>query len=119
MDRKSYESLKNVYTNSLGKLYERDLKLLFDSAKSKISGSLHNNNNNKENNDSVMYFFQSFKSSNITNNIDWIRSVLMDTRDKFAGPQKLRINSGTGAHSIGASMFARTTILREFFSSNI
>lgn len=37
MDRKSYESLKTVYTNSLGKLYERDLKTLFDTAKSKIT----------------------------------------------------------------------------------
>lgn len=37
MDRKSYESLKTVYTNSLGKLYERDLKNLFDLAKSRIA----------------------------------------------------------------------------------
>jgi hypothetical protein len=37
MDRKSYESLKNVYTNSLGKLYERDLKNLFELAKTKIA----------------------------------------------------------------------------------
>lgn len=38
MDRKSYESLKAVYTSSLGKLYERDLKNLFDAAKNKICG---------------------------------------------------------------------------------
>ncbi|XP_044259494.1 exocyst complex component 1 isoform X2 [Tribolium madens] len=37
MDRKSYESLKSVYTNSLGKLYERDLKNLFELAKAKIA----------------------------------------------------------------------------------
>ncbi|EEZ98592.2 Exocyst complex component 1-like Protein [Tribolium castaneum] len=37
MDRKSYESLKTVYTNSLGKLYERDLKNLFELAKAKVA----------------------------------------------------------------------------------
>ncbi|XP_063909269.1 exocyst complex component 1 isoform X2 [Zophobas morio] len=37
MDRKSYDSLKSVYTNSLGKLYERDLKNLFELAKTRIA----------------------------------------------------------------------------------
>ncbi|CAH0552972.1 unnamed protein product [Brassicogethes aeneus] len=36
MDKKSYEQMKKVYTESLGKLYNRDLKNLFDSAREKI-----------------------------------------------------------------------------------
>lgn len=36
MDKKAYEQMKKVYTESLGKLYNRDLKNLFDTAKEKI-----------------------------------------------------------------------------------
>lgn len=39
MDRKAYDSLRKVYTDSLGKLYERDLRNLFDTAKEKIAGN--------------------------------------------------------------------------------
>ncbi|XP_023018204.1 exocyst complex component Sec3 [Leptinotarsa decemlineata] len=37
MDKKMYESLKEVYTNSLGKLYDRDLRGLFNAAREKIA----------------------------------------------------------------------------------
>lgn len=37
MDRKNFESLKNVYTTSLGKLYDRDLRGLFNAAREKIA----------------------------------------------------------------------------------
>lgn len=33
-----YESLKEVYTTSLGKLYDRDLRGLFNTAREKIAG---------------------------------------------------------------------------------
>lgn len=36
MDKKIYDSLKEVYTTSLGKLYDRDLRALFNSARDKI-----------------------------------------------------------------------------------
>lgn len=36
MDKKMYDSLKDVYTTSLGKLYDRDLRGLFNSARDKI-----------------------------------------------------------------------------------
>ncbi|KAJ8968991.1 hypothetical protein NQ317_014494 [Molorchus minor] len=36
MDKKIYESLKDVYTTSLGKLYDRDLRGLFNTAREKI-----------------------------------------------------------------------------------
>lgn len=36
MDRKNFESLKNAYTTSLGKLYDRDLRGLFNAAREKI-----------------------------------------------------------------------------------
>lgn len=39
MDRKAYDSLRKVYTDSLGKLYERDLKNLFEAAKEKVAGN--------------------------------------------------------------------------------
>lgn len=39
MDRKAYESLKKVYTDSLGKLYDRDIKNLFENAKDRITGN--------------------------------------------------------------------------------
>ncbi|KAJ8962253.1 hypothetical protein NQ318_018227 [Aromia moschata] len=38
MDKKMYESLKDVYTSSLGKLYDRDLRSLFNTAREKIAG---------------------------------------------------------------------------------
>lgn len=38
MDSKAYEFLKKVYTDSLGKVYERDLRHLFEVAKEKIGG---------------------------------------------------------------------------------
>ncbi|KAG5890878.1 hypothetical protein JTB14_002821 [Gonioctena quinquepunctata] len=37
MDKKMYESLKDVYTSSLGKLYDRDLRGLFNAAREKIA----------------------------------------------------------------------------------
>lgn len=40
MDQKSYRQLKNVYTDSFGKLYELNLKSLFESARDKIGGML-------------------------------------------------------------------------------
>lgn len=36
MDKKMYDSLKEVYTSSLGKLYDRDLRGLFNAAREKI-----------------------------------------------------------------------------------
>nr|CAH7715495.1 unnamed protein product [Callosobruchus chinensis] len=39
MDRKMYESLKEVYTTSLGKLYDRDLRGLFNAARDKIAAN--------------------------------------------------------------------------------
>ncbi|KAF7270489.1 hypothetical protein GWI33_016555 [Rhynchophorus ferrugineus] len=36
MDKKMYDSLKEVYTTSLGKLYDRDLRGLFNAARDKI-----------------------------------------------------------------------------------
>jgi hypothetical protein len=38
MDRKAYTALTKVYTNSLSKLYERDIKQFFEEAKQQISG---------------------------------------------------------------------------------
>ncbi|XP_060528405.1 exocyst complex component 1 isoform X1 [Cylas formicarius] len=38
MDKKIYDSLKEVYMTSLGKLYDRDLRGLFNSAREKIGG---------------------------------------------------------------------------------
>ncbi|KAL1488467.1 hypothetical protein ABEB36_014938 [Hypothenemus hampei] len=38
MDKKTYDLLKEVYTSSLGKLYDRDLRGLFNSAREKIGG---------------------------------------------------------------------------------
>lgn len=40
MDKKMYESLKDVYTTSLGKLYDRDLRGLFNTAREKIAGDI-------------------------------------------------------------------------------
>ncbi|XP_057667737.1 exocyst complex component 1 [Diorhabda carinulata] len=37
MDKKMYDSLKDVYTTSMGKLYDRDLKNLFSIAREKIA----------------------------------------------------------------------------------
>lgn len=37
MDRKAYDSLRKVYTDSFGKLYERDLRNMFDAAKEKVA----------------------------------------------------------------------------------
>ncbi|CAH1965658.1 unnamed protein product [Acanthoscelides obtectus] len=39
MDKKMYESLKEVYTSSLGKLYDRDLRGLFNAAREKIEAN--------------------------------------------------------------------------------
>lgn len=39
MDNSAYQQLRKVYTDSLGKLYERDLKHLFEVAKEKIAVS--------------------------------------------------------------------------------
>lgn len=36
MDRKNFDSLKEIYTTSLGKLYDRDLRGLFNAARDKI-----------------------------------------------------------------------------------
>lgn len=38
MDRKAYTTLTKVYTNSLRKLYELDIKQFFEEAKQQISG---------------------------------------------------------------------------------
>lgn len=38
MDSKAYDFLKKVYTESLGKVYERDLRHLFEVAREKIAG---------------------------------------------------------------------------------
>lgn len=38
MDRKAYTALTKVYTNSLSKLYDRDIKQFFEEAKQQISG---------------------------------------------------------------------------------
>lgn len=35
-----YESLKEVYISSMGKLYDRDLKNIFNVAREKIAGKL-------------------------------------------------------------------------------
>lgn len=35
-----YDSLKEVYTSSLGKLYDRDLRGLFNAAREKIGGKI-------------------------------------------------------------------------------
>lgn len=40
MDKKMYDSLKEVYTSSLGKLYDRDLRGLFNAAREKIGGKI-------------------------------------------------------------------------------
>uniref|UniRef100_A0A6P7G551 Exocyst complex component 1 n=1 Tax=Diabrotica virgifera virgifera TaxID=50390 RepID=A0A6P7G551_DIAVI len=37
MDKQMYESLKEIYTSSLGKLYDRDLKILFSVGREKIA----------------------------------------------------------------------------------
>lgn len=37
MDRKAYDGLKKVYTDSLGKLYDRDIRTLFEMAKERVS----------------------------------------------------------------------------------
>lgn len=39
MDRSTYDSLKETYKSSMGKLYERDLRNLFEVAREKVSGS--------------------------------------------------------------------------------
>lgn len=39
MDSKAYDFLKRVYTESLGKVYERDLRHLFEVARDKIGGT--------------------------------------------------------------------------------
>lgn len=36
-----YESLRSRYTESLNKLYDRDIKNLFDNARDKISGMFY------------------------------------------------------------------------------
>lgn len=41
MDPKAYESLKKVYADSFGKLYERNLKYLFDVARGLITGKFY------------------------------------------------------------------------------
>lgn len=38
MDSKAYDFLKKVYTESLGKVYERDLRHLFVVARERIAG---------------------------------------------------------------------------------
>lgn len=40
MDRKAYVALMKVYTSSLGKLYERDIKRFFEEAKLKIAAGI-------------------------------------------------------------------------------
>ncbi|KAF2900398.1 hypothetical protein ILUMI_05792 [Ignelater luminosus] len=39
MDRKAYDGLRKVYTDSLGKLYDRDIRNLFEIAKERIAPS--------------------------------------------------------------------------------
>uniref|UniRef100_A0A1Y1MFS9 Exocyst complex component Sec3 PIP2-binding N-terminal domain-containing protein n=1 Tax=Photinus pyralis TaxID=7054 RepID=A0A1Y1MFS9_PHOPY len=39
MDRKAYDGLKKVYTDSLGKLYDRDIRSLFDLAKERVANT--------------------------------------------------------------------------------
>lgn len=38
MDRKAYTGLTNVYTQGLGKIYERDIKQFLEEAKQQITG---------------------------------------------------------------------------------
>jgi len=38
MDRRCYDDLLKVYTSSIGKLYERDMRQFFDEARTKIMG---------------------------------------------------------------------------------
>lgn len=38
MERKAYEHLRSLYTESLGKLYEKDIRKLFDVAREAIGG---------------------------------------------------------------------------------
>ena len=38
MDRRCYDDLLKVYTASIGKLYERDMRQFFDEARTKIMG---------------------------------------------------------------------------------
>lgn len=40
MDRKAYDGLRKVYTDSLGKLYDRDIRNLFEIAKERIARKL-------------------------------------------------------------------------------
>lgn len=40
MDKKAYEFLRNLYAESLGKPYDRDVKNLFEVAKEKIAGTI-------------------------------------------------------------------------------
>lgn len=40
MERKTYDSLKETYKSSMGKLYERDLRGLFEAAREKINGKI-------------------------------------------------------------------------------
>nr|CAD7407264.1 unnamed protein product [Timema poppensis] len=39
MDRKAYTALAKVYTSSLGKLYERDIKQFFEQSRQQVSGA--------------------------------------------------------------------------------
>jgi len=40
MDRKAYVALMRIYTSSLGKLYERDVKQFMEEAKQRVLASM-------------------------------------------------------------------------------
>lgn len=63
MDRKAYDGLTKVYTNAMSKIYERELKIFFDCAKTKISPQLVADN---EMNTSISSKFKSPQSKTIS-----------------------------------------------------
>lgn len=88
MDRKAYDGLTKVYTNAMSKIYERELKIFFDSAKTKISPQLVNDN---EMNTSISSKFKSPQSKAISqpygilgiSKDQWTNGVDVSERQRF------------------------------------
>lgn len=88
MDRKAYDGLTKVYTNAMSKIYEREIKIFFDSAKTKISPQLVSDN---EMNTSISSKFKSPQSKAITqlygilsiSKDQWTNGVDVSERQRF------------------------------------
>lgn len=116
MDSKAYDFLKKVYTDSLGKVYERDVRHLFEAAREKISGRIA-----KTKIRSFDYCY--FSIDNGEHSHEKLcclrrRQRSVDIRNYSGRAKKSRYGFRTSAVFVRTSVLARTTILRFVFPSN-